>query len=1170
MDELLRETFSFDAPDFECSVSEIELSIKRNEQVNGSFTVSSEDAFGLRGFVLSDNRRITILKEEIQSSPFTVEYCVDTIGMDPGDEIRGSIIVETSSGETVIPLYVKITDEIPADANEEVKALEDFARLAQSNPGKAFRFFVSEEFPSVLNGKNTIYRALYRGLSQNPVTYQHMEEFLIATGKKEPVRISTDRHEKSVYRVSASQRDTIYIYKSTWGYCHIDISITGDFIETGRLEVTNDDFIGRVFGLEFVINKEKLSMMPKIGRIILKTPYEEIVVEIEAAVEGGMKLISGVYRKKRFFELVRSFLDLQLKKMDYHTWYVNSMRLIGEMKEEKEDGITLFAEAYLAYCNDDNKRAMELLWKAKSQEYVIHENWERAAYLYLAKVCGLIPPEKADIAPRLYTYYQQQPDCYLLLALYMKEDEAAPYRAVWGLQEYERAYELGCSSPFLFLKAWKELEKQESRLRSLSPFILRVLLFASKEGLLTENLLLRAAHISENERTFKPALYRLLKEGYALYPSKDLLEAICRYIVKDDPSKTAYYEWYEKAVNSDIRLTRLFENYMYTRPEEDETDFPKPVKLYFSTNHTLGERKKAYLYSIIVRYKEQDPVSYDNYRQEMETFAIDSLTAGKISNHLSVLYSEFIIPRKDLEMASALARVVFTNRLVCKDPDIRNVVVCHPSLKDESSFEVTDGVAYPNIYGPDACILLEDRQKRRFAATIPYRIEPLMDVKKAARACVDLGVWDTGLQLYCCHERGWQMDVNTRTVLSFLKAAENPEFTRKYRDRLRYKLLVYFSRHTNDPYANKFAGRIKEGTYGWVDKNRTFELLTEFELNEKSMSLVDKLGYEKLDRNRLLNLADARIYELSYEADPALLSLCDYLFRCGKHTEKTFCYLSRYYEGSLADMDRLWCVSKRGDQDAKTLEERILLTSMFTRKLTDHTESILCDYAKGEANESLMKAFLTFIGQYSILENKELAASTADLLRGFCDLKDDHVNICRLAWLKYQSEKTDLTQYDHVEVLDLLKKCSARDLRFSFMQTLAKRTADEISISDKTIVEERFPSGSQVLIHYRTGEGAYRTEPMKEKIKGLFTREFLLFYKEKLEYYCTVKRKDTVYDTQNVTLEPTRECADGHSRYHILNRILMASEEGKEDEAKQAAAQYLRQEACADLFFGVL
>ena len=53
--------------------------------------------------------------------------------------------------------------------------------------------------------------------------------------------------------------------------------------------------------------------------------------------------------------------------------------------------------------------------------------------------------------------------------------------------------------------------------------------------------------------------------------------------------------------------------------------------------------------------------------------------------------------------------------------------MCHPALKHEMVYPVSDRTAYIRVYGQDARIFLEDEKKRRFVTTIPYEDQPLLE-----------------------------------------------------------------------------------------------------------------------------------------------------------------------------------------------------------------------------------------------------------------------------------------------------------------------------------------------------------------------------------------------------------------------------------------------------------
>ena len=64
------------------------------------------------------------------------------------------------------------------------------------------------------------YRSLYEGMSQQPVTYQHLEEFLITAGAKDKVTLDLNREEANFYEVSESiQESFLYSQKRLGAIC---------------------------------------------------------------------------------------------------------------------------------------------------------------------------------------------------------------------------------------------------------------------------------------------------------------------------------------------------------------------------------------------------------------------------------------------------------------------------------------------------------------------------------------------------------------------------------------------------------------------------------------------------------------------------------------------------------------------------------------------------------------------------------------------------------------------------------------------------------------------------------------------------------------------------------------------------------------------------------------
>ena len=93
--------------------------------------------------------------------------------------MEGCILISSNLSELQIPVRAVIQEEQVTSSEGGIQTLEDFTKLCMRNLREGFRLFTSERFVKILNGKNRAFLALYKGMSHNPVTYQHMEEFLV-------------------------------------------------------------------------------------------------------------------------------------------------------------------------------------------------------------------------------------------------------------------------------------------------------------------------------------------------------------------------------------------------------------------------------------------------------------------------------------------------------------------------------------------------------------------------------------------------------------------------------------------------------------------------------------------------------------------------------------------------------------------------------------------------------------------------------------------------------------------------------------------------------------------------------------------------------------------------------------------------------------------------------
>ena len=150
------------------------------------------------------------------------------------------------------------------------------------------------------------------------------------------------------------------------------------------------------------------------------------------------------------------------------------------------------------------------------------------------------------LVSRLGTLMRQESASYFLIKLAIDADDSWQQSLTRQLYAMELCYECGCKSPLLYLDAAQLYLRQEGQLRRISPFTVQVLKFAQKEGILSGELLKRAAYLTETMKTFDENVYQILTAGYERFPSDEVLEAICKLVMKGRPVRKEYFPWYAK------------------------------------------------------------------------------------------------------------------------------------------------------------------------------------------------------------------------------------------------------------------------------------------------------------------------------------------------------------------------------------------------------------------------------------------------------------------------------------------------------------------------------------------------------------------------------------------------------------------------------------------------
>ena len=1171
IEQILSGKFEYDQPELLFSKEKLEIKIKAGTTTQSELYLGTEENDKIQGYITSSDRRFVPGSSRFSGTTVCLPYGIDAVGMQPGDVCRGWLCVTSNIGEYKLPFTIEAVKEELVSSVGRIADMDTFCEISRKDFREAYHLFSERDFYTVLKHADKKQKALYAGLSHQPITYQHLEEFLIGLKEKEPVSISLKTTGAEFYNVEEDMQESFEIQRSGWGHLRLEIEVKGEFLEPERHVITDEEFIGSSVQISYLVHADKLKKDNHMGEIIVRSPYQEL--EYHVVASQGSRIHIDVHReeKRHKLALVRDYLEYQQGKTDFQTWKENSGFELNQLQEASCDYPEYqFLEAYMAHLDGNDDEAKKILKSYHGKEFTRDELETAGIYLYLCTVTGLYK-DRGQAVWKLQNFFRQKEDSFQLFWLLLQLDSTyrtSPSKVLFMMEEL---YEKGCSSPLLYAEAWKMISEDVSLLHRLTPFWIQTFCYAGKHDLLTEELVMRLAYLSGYEKNFCGSLYKALAAGYEKFAADDVLEAICKYIMKGEPRKTMYFKWFSAAVNRGLRITRLFEYYVETMDITYRRQLPKPLLMYFAYNdNSLGDTRKAYVYASVIAFKDKDPKTYENYKDAMEHFAYRKVREGQLDENYAILYQEFLFDPVSREDGELIAPKLFTYRLYCDDSNVRQVIVRHSQFAEEEVYPCCRGIAYPRIYTEDAVILFQDDKQRRYVSTIPYNLTKLTDESAAVPELLKLGVKERGLLLHYCESTA----LDAENLEYFQSLAELEDCTDEFRDYVRKQILEYYAANVHDEKIDRYLEKIDFRQYARVDRTTLLEILITRRMFRQAMAIVEELGYEGLDLSCLLKMTSRMILKSDMAEDDELLALASEVYREGKYDEVILHYLMLYRFGPIDELLSIWKSARGFEMDTYDLEERILSLLIFTSDYRKEGEAVLESYVKQSGKERIIGAYLTLVSYGVFVREYTMSPFVRSRLEHAFTSKWPVNIICRLALLQEISREKD-PKPEYVGIAQsILEECAKDDLRFAFFRKLPPELLSPYQLDDKTFVECHAAPGVRVTLFYRldTGlgtESEYKCEPLKEMYQGIFVRTFTLFYGETLQYYFQIDQGEESKKTPERVVTMKKIEGTSGSKYQMLNQILSARRLDKIQEVTDSLKDYLRQEQYVKTMFTI-
>lgn len=1177
---ILQGNFDYEKGSLDFSCAKVEISLQPNEVVEGSFEITARGKGTLSGAVYSNQHRMVCLTPEFSGETDTIAYAFDAENMEPGEVIKGEFQVVSSHGEFYLPYVVSVLHPVLESSMGEIRNLFHFTNLAKANWEEAVKLFYHPAFSRVLTGNDKQYEKVYAGLSECPGNEYNVEEFLQEVKKKQKIEFLIEEKEIRLEDVSTVSQTKLTILRNGWGHTCIQISCNGDFLSCQSEQITDDAFLGNVCHLPIDIEPEFLHGGHNYGEIILETAYDTMCVPVHVIQNSRPTYRSTNVREKKHLvlHLMEFYQAFRMKKISSKTWMHKTGEIIDRMvtMDDKDLPARLF-QAQLLISQERYNEAqwlieqVDTLWEAKKEKNPVL--W--AYYLYLTTLINREEAYTDTITREVEEIYRYYPGEWRIawLLLYLSEEYNKSVSRKWLF--IEEQFEKGCTSPIIYIEALLLASMNPSLIRKADAFEIQVLYYAAKNEVLTKEIMEQFAFLVPKMRQYSETVVKILEACYKVMPNRDVLYAICTMLMKGNKTGTAYFPWYELAVQQEIRITRLYEYYMMSIDLHYKGPIHKMVLMYFSYHSTLDYERNAFLYANVHQYQTEFQELYLTYLPKIEKFLLEQIEKGHINHDLAYLYKHMFSSHMVNEtIANQMAPLLFTHLIRVQRDDISKVLIYFPQKSVELCYPIIEKKALIPVYGRDYTIIMETTRGNRLVGSNGCTLEKLMIPGKIVKLIAPYVIGNVDFDLYYCKSNG-DIDyiIDEENLERYFNLATSPCLNKQERNRLQLQMVKYLYEEDLLGELDSFLQIISPDIMERKQRNEVFHYLVLRGFHEQGMTWIERFGLNGMDAGSVLELANVLLEEKATE-DAFLSKLVVYAFRNGKYSSSSLNYLVSYFNGNTREMRDIWKACIKKGVDSIPLLERMLVQMLFSGSFVGEKMEIFKTYTEGEANLLVEKAFLYQAAYDFFVKERLMGNFVFDEMLRLVDLGEELPRVCKLAILKHFAENSEnRSESVDIRLKELLEEMLLEKIYFPYYEVYEDLLPILSLWAEKTMIEYRAAPGSSAVLHYviqkaQEDEGEYITEVMRDVYGGVCIKEFTLFFGEKLQYYI-VEMKDEI---EQLTESDTVQKSDimkqiENSKFHMVNDMVISQYLQEYDTAQELVMECLRTEYMTEHLF---
>ena len=1185
INSLAKGIFEYQAPAMVITPENLHFSVEAGEIYQGSFVVSNDKKRTMKGVVCSDCHNLVIRNEDFYGEENEISFIFRGTYLTPGEVVRGSLQILSDCGSLSLPFAVSVTAPSCEGKSGKVGDLAQFTNLAKENLTEAVRLFNNPRFARIFLEQDVQQQGIYEGLLENSDRHGEwadalaLEEFLIAVRKKVPVQLSAAKTELQYPDCEKKFSDKIVLKKDTWGFCEYSVTSDAAFLRVEHSCVRTKDFVGDSYPLLFVVDPEMMAEGHNFARITISNARQTLEIKVIAR----KFCVSDEERKKRIREqkdavqLFHSYLMWRGGKRKEKEYIDTLEKLIGSMetlpREERHfDWMSSLFRIQLGILKSnveavsaEMSRLRENLEQLYRQQPVLYCGY----YYFLAK-WKQDEEVKQESLRQIRKCYQERDEHWLIAWFLMELDQkfSHPNKREGIMLELLRQ---GVASPLLYLELCLLYNENPGLLLELDEVRIQSLHWGCKNDILSEELQFRYAYLIGRKRHFSRLLLEDLCRLYEKNPEDDILTVICQMLMKDRRISPEDCKWYEMGIEHNLKLTELYEYYMYALEESPEMKLPDKVLLYFTYDNHLNAAKKAMLYAYIVRRKTKDRKTYDTYRETMERFARQQLLEGHINQNLAVLYEEFINEENlNREMAEKLPNILFAREITCNNPDIVGAVVRHRELVKEEYFPLVKGKATVFLYTESAQVFLVDRDGNRYCQSISYTMDRLLQMGHLAKKCLKYAGDNYRLLLHL-YEKADRENKNSREIVELRQQLIGLNgLSEEYWQKIFGSLMRYYFEHFEGELLDAWLERMDWDRVAPGDREQLVEYCAVRHCYDKGMEGIMQFGYEHISAKRLLKLSANTFEKGDLTEEPKLIKLAWYIFKQGQFDENLLRYLCDYYSGTVSQVIQIWKAAEGFGMDVTDFSERILAQMVFTGDIIPEGYPVFYQYYEKGFNKRLIRAFLKLSGYNYLVHGQSVPQEIFDYFYKDVRLEDNLP--CLLAVLQHMSEKKQLSGEERVFADYNIHQLYEKEIVLGFYQNFAGQISLPEKIMREQYIEYIADPAREVFLEYRINtaseKGNWERERMKDVFEGIRVRGIVLFEDETMEY-CIIEILEDGSEKRSPqkTLSYVNRGEQVGSWYHLLNQMMFASEQSDMDSLTALMREYVDKRQIVDQLF---